>query len=156
MSTTPDFSALLNTSFDDVKKPEPLPAGTYQLSIKEFKYDKTKPKDDKEPSQYVRFSFAVQDAGPDVDQDLYQEAIATQPLAKRTINRDFYITPAALWRLKEFLQDHLGLDLSGKGIGEAVAETTGMVVMGEITQRPSNRPGDNSVYNDIASFAKAE
>ena len=60
------FESILDTPATEVERPKPLPAGTYDVIVKGL-YEQGESTQKKTP--YVRFIYAIQSAGEDVDAD---------------------------------------------------------------------------------------
>lgn len=134
----PDFGTLLSKPLDDVKKPAPLPAGTYHGRV--LSYEPMESREKKTP--YIRFHIAVSHAGDDIDPEL----ITGVDLTKRQLRRDYFLTPDAEWRLKEFIQS-CGVPTTGRSFNETLPELQNASVIISVTQRPG-RDGDE-FFNDI-------
>jgi hypothetical protein len=137
----PDFRTLLSKPADQIEKPKPLPAGTYNGVISKFEFGESR--DKKTP--YVRFHFALQSAGDDVLAN-YADQLAKIDLAKKQLRRDFYITDDALYRLKDFAES-CGQSTSGRTLNEVIPLLQNSAVLISVTQRNSDDGKD--VFNDV-------
>jgi hypothetical protein len=62
-----------------------------------------------------------------------------------------------LYRFTDWLKDTLGIDVEdGRSIKELLPEPCGQYVVAHVSQRPSNRDGDDTIYNDVTGWAKPE
>ena len=134
-----NFKDLLSTKLDDVKAPSALPEGTYHGSITSFEYGDN----NKNKTPYVRFALKFHSASDDVD----PKDLADIDLSSRKLSTDFYLTPDARWRLKEFLVS-LGLKTDGSSFDELIPEAVGGSVIAYVTQRfnperPEDPPRNN-------------
>lgn len=137
-----NFKELLSTNTDDVKAPVPLPEGTFHGTIASFEYGDN----NKNKTPYVRFGLKFHSAGEDVDpMDL--EGI---DLSARKMSTDFYLTPDALFRLKDFLVS-LGLKTEGMSFDELIPEAVGQSVIAYVTQRVNLERPDEPPRNNIKS-----
>lgn len=136
--STVDFKQLLSKPLDDVKKPPPLPAGTYFGAITKWEFGESPEK----KTPYVRFFFLLQSPGPDIDVN----ELTGVDLAKRSPRKDFYITPDAEWRLKEFIES-AGASTAGRSFASAIPDLQNRPVIIEVTQRSSKDGKD--IYNDV-------
>lgn len=118
--TDVNFEELLGQNTDEVEKPKPLPAGTYQMAVKEHAFDKSS----KKGTPYVRFQLTPIAPGEDVDADLLAQLPNWQ---QKSIKADFYLTTDAIWRLKDFLES-CGVNCSGRTFAELIPEATGAYV----------------------------
>lgn len=139
-----DFSKLLSKPADDIEKPKPLPAGTYNGSVAKYEFAESKEK----KTPFVRFMLSVSSAGPDIE----PESIEGIDLSKKQLRRDFYLTDDAMYRLKEFLES-LGISSPGRAIGEMIPEALNCGVIIEVTQRSSQ--DGSEIYNDVGSVKGA-
>ncbi len=117
-----NFENLLSQPTDEVEKPKPLPAGTYQFAIVEHIFDTSS----KKGTPYVRFMLSPIAAGEDVDEDLLAGVNNWQ--AKK-MKFDCFLTEDAIWRLKDFLEN-AGINTSGRTFAECVPEAMGAFVSG--------------------------
>jgi len=139
-----DFKALLAKPTDSIEKPKALPGGTYTGSVGKFEFGESKEK----KTPYVRFALSLASAGEDVDQDL----LTGIDLSKKSLRKDFYLTPDSEYRVLEFAQS-LGHDTAGKSLGEAIALCQGGTVLIEVTQRSST--DGQEIYNDVGKVVGA-
>lgn len=155
--TEKNFADILDTPMDDVEKPKPLPTGSYVWQITETVLDQTKPKDGKEPTPYVSLKCAAVSALEDVDADELEAAggLRLADGSPKTTKQDFYITAAALYRLKEFASDVIGMDVVGKSTGEVIQELVNQQFVGTIVHVPAkNDP--TTVYANLGACVKFE
>lgn len=138
-----NFQHLLSTPVDSVEKPKPLPTGTYQGLIKSFEFLEAK-NDKKTP--YVRFMLAFHTPGADIDTDELGKALGEKKLGDITKSKDFYLTPDAMWRLKDLIVA-LGIDTAGRGFDSTIPECVNQPVLIEVGQR--NSPNGEEIFNDI-------
>ena len=137
-----DFKILLDKRLDDVKRPPPKPSGTYYGQTK--RYELAESREKKTP--YVRYYAAVTSPGDDVDPEMLREI----DLSKWEPYFDFYITPDAEWRLKEFLVSCLGEDACvGRTFTSTIPEALNCPIIMAITQRASKDGKD--IFNDVSS-----
>lgn len=131
---TVDFAKLLSKPLDDVKKPPPLPHGTFMGIIAKYEFGDN----NTNKTPYCRFDVKLTGAGPGIDpSDL--EGI---DLSKRSMRKDFYLTEDADWRLKAFIES-LGINTQGRTFAETVPETLNLAVQAEMIQANSTKnPGE--------------
>lgn len=134
-----DFKSLLSKPADDVKKPKPLPAGTYSGIITSKEYGTSKQKG----TPYVAFTVIPQAAEADVE----AEDLEGIEMGKRSWKANFYLTPDAEFRIVE-LATSLSYPTQGRSLGELIEDiaTNSQVIM-DITQRTS--PDGETIFNDI-------
>lgn len=137
-----NFKDLLSTKLDDVKAPSALPEGTYHGNISSFEYGDN----NKNKTPYVRFALKFTHTSDDVD----EKDLADIDLSSRKLSTDFYLTPDARWRLKEFLVS-LGLKTDGSSFDELIPEVVGQSVIAYVTQRFNPERPDDPPRNNIKS-----
>lgn len=140
-----DFNALLNTNLDDVKTPQALPVGTYTFMVDSWEQGESA----KKKTPYVEFQCKPIKAEADVDQSLLEGI----DLERKTLRYTFYLTQDSKYRLKKFLTS-LGITTDDRTIKDALTDTKGTMFLGKVSQRPSDREGDDSIYNDIETSTK--
>jgi hypothetical protein len=130
------FEEILNKPAEEIQRPPPYPVGSYLVQIKgtpvfgESSQKKTK---------YVAFTGQFLQPMDDVNPQELQAfgGIQGKELKAGRNGLIYYITDDAVWRLKEFLVDHLGLDEGGKGLKELIAEAPGHQVVVTYRQEPT-------------------
>ena len=137
-----DFRSLLDTPMDEIERPKPLPAGTYFGVVKTNKFDESSNK----KTPYVRFSIQATAAGEDIDQNDLEGV----ELGKKTFNKDFYLTPEARYRLKDFLES-LGISTQGRSLGECIPEALQAQVMFKLGLRPSE--DGKEFFNEVKDIS---
>jgi ribosomal protein S10 len=150
---SPNFQSILDKPAAEVKRPLPLPVGTYLwLIINQPRIDKSP----KEQTQFVEYTFRCLQPMDDVDpQALGDYKARGSEVAGKELKVTFWLTEAAAYRLVNddnngFL-DILGLDKSGKSLSQLISEAPGNQVLGSITH--SNSKDGSQVYANITSFA---
>lgn len=143
-----NFDELLSTKGSDVKRPKPLPVGHYIATVKGFSFDKSKEK----KTDFVKWDVEIQIACEDVDQTALAEFTEStgQQVAGKKIRLNHYVTPDSMWRLKDFLV-HLGHDMDNTMLKEAIQLSPGRSFKVQITQVPSGKPNDDSLYNEVGA-----
>lgn len=144
-----NYQDLLRVPTDQIERPKPKPAGTYSGIIKEYKFDQSK----KQRTPYCRIVIAAVQPGDDIlaDPDLAAQ-LAGQDLSKWNPHRDFYLTADAMYRLKDLVES-LGVDTSGRELGECLPEIKAKSVVFEVTLRPSE--DGETFFNDVGAIKGA-
>jgi len=137
-----NFKDLLSVKADDVKAPIPLPEGTYHGVVSSFEYGDN----NKNKTPYVRFGLKVHNAGDDID----ASELAEIDLSARKLSTDFYLTPDARFRLKDFLVS-LGLPTEGRSFDELIPEAINQPVIIYVTQRFNPDKPEEPPRNNIKS-----
>jgi hypothetical protein len=130
---------------DDVKRPVPLPAGTFHGVVGKHSFGESRNK----KTPFVAYELGLQTAGDDVDES-QMEGIE---LAKKSFQVTYYLTEDALYRLKEFLES-VGIACEGRAIGECIPEAVNSRVLVAVTQR--NSEDGTQIFNDIGSVRGEE
>lgn len=141
-----DFNAILATPADTVERPKPRPAGTYIAVIVGHEFDKSAQRG----TPYCRFRYRLISPGDDID-----PADLPDNWNQRELRDDFYLTPDALFRLTEFLQNAVGLEISGRTLAELIPETTNQQVTVTLGHRPSQQD-PSRIFENILGYAAAE
>ncbi len=152
--TSPNFAALLSKPADQVEKPKPLPQGTYTFQVLKYGYGQTT---GEKKTDFVEFTCGVSAAGADIDPTELEAAggITRADGSMKTQDLTFYVTEAALYRLTEFLIEHLGITETGASTQQLIEEhAVGKFFTGNIKHVP--KKGDASVvYANIDKTAAA-
>ncbi len=143
MNDTVDFTAELNTNFDAVERPRPLPAGSYTMIIKNKELGRSKQKG----TPYVRYFVSPIAPREDVPLD---ELEAMADWRETELRLDFYITPKSNFRIKEFLEA-LGVSTAGRTIADLIDEPLGKTIIGAVRHEPSNR-NDGTMFAVLDSY----
>ena len=143
----PNFKELFRKNMDDVKKPEPLPEGSYRGLIRDYTFGETPKK-----TPYIEFGVIPQEALEGVDQAELEASLQGSNLADKKLRFTQYITENSLFMVKGFLQS-LGLDTQGRTLDELIPETRGQSIIFQLAKVP-NKQGDGW-YNNITE-AKGE
>jgi hypothetical protein len=133
-----DFRALLAKPMDDVKRPIPLPQGTFHGLIGKHSFGESRNK----KTPFVSYELTLQSHSDDIEDD----AMEGIELAKRTLSVTYYLTEDALYRAKEFLQS-VGVATEGRALGECLPEAVNARVLVGITQR--NSEDGTQIFNDV-------
>lgn len=129
-----NFSQLLqNATLGEIEKPKPLPVGSYATIIKQIEQGES-PGEKKTP--YVRINAEIVAPLGDVNEaDL--ETFGS--VSGKKVKVDFYITEDSLFRLQDFILEHVGLELRGmnldQAIGQLVNHQVGMKIKHEISKK---------------------
>jgi hypothetical protein len=144
MSDEPNFNELLRKPVDEAKRPPALPGGTYFGTITKQEYDKAN-NDKKTP--FCRYHVTLESA----HESIPAEDLEGTDLTKKTMRREFYLTPEADWRLAEFLKS-CGIDTSGRSFAETIPEALGKRVQVEVTRELNKKKPTDPPYNNISDM----
>lgn len=125
-----DFRSLLAQPLDDVKRPQPLPAGDYNGVIKSFEFMESS----KKKTPFVRFHLGITAPGEDVIAQ-ESEVLKGIDLAKKQINGDYFFTDDAKYRLKDFLES-CNINTAGRTWDETIPEAINQQVMMTLALEP--------------------
>lgn len=139
----PDFSELLSKPTEEIKKPKPLPEGSYQVLISAHKYDEAKTKEG--PKAIVRLTCRFQEAMDDVDEADLSDALQGEVLTTKSATYDMWLTPDAQYRVVEFAKS-LGVETEGTTLGQIIPEFVNQSAMATVVQVQSNKPGQDDVF----------
>jgi len=138
-----NFRELLSVKADDVQAPIPLPEGTYHGTVASFEYGDN----NKNKTPYVRFVVKLHSA----DSDVAPADLEGIDLAAKKLSTNFYLTPDARFRLKDFLIS-LGLATEGLSFDELIPEAVNQPVLVYVTQRFNPEKPDEPPRNDIKTI----
>lgn len=144
-----DFAALMNKPVEAAVKAPTAPAGHYLATVIGHEFGVSSKKN----TPYCRFNFALLAAQDDVDEEALEAAGGQEFLNTRRLRADFYLTEDAMYRLREFLEDALDLNCSGRNFDEVVPEAANLQLLIEVTHTMSD--DGSSTYANINSYAKA-
>lgn len=143
------FQDILNKPAAEIEAPKPLPVGTYLALVDgqpEFN------KIGKNNTDCVEFKLKLAQAGDDVDQAILLEQLKGKPLSEKSIKHRLFITEDAVWRLKKFLVEDLGIEEGTRGLGEMIPEAMGKQVYVTLGHRPSD--DGKQIYMEVKDTAK--
>ncbi len=145
------FQDILDKPSDQIKAPEALPVGSYLCIVNgpgEFV------KIGKNNTDALKVTFKPLQAQPDVDQERLSEVLDGSSLPDKSINTNFFITDAAVYRLKDFIIGALGVDEGNppRKLRELIGEIQGKQVLVNVGHRPSD--DGKTVYMDIKGYAR--
>lgn len=145
--TSVDFSNLLTTKLEDVKRPPVKPPGTYHGNIESYKFDKSSQKG----TPYLRLTMNSVQPGEDVDPEaLKDEDGKPIDFTKYKPTADFYLTSDALWRLSEFIAGFNLSNAAGRQMNELIPELRGMPVTMTLSLKASD--DGKGFYNRVESI----
>lgn len=155
MTMAPNFSSILDRKPSEIEEPKAMPVGTY-LVILQGQYQTGESSQKKTP--FVFFPSKVLQAQDDVSVDEINTFGGVQGKElKGRQGLQFYTSEDAMYRLKEFLIDHLGIDPMGsdgteRSIKEMLADAPGKQVLVQITHQPS--PDGKRLFGQVSATMK--
>jgi hypothetical protein len=147
-----NLSALLNTSADEVKRPVPLNDGSYYGVVKSHAMVESREK--KTPG--VEYTVELTHAADGTDLVGYDEdnnEVTLEPTGKQ-FRTTFYLTENSLFMLKDFIKS-LGIEVSGRTLGELIPMAIGQPVLCSITKVPRRGEG-GGFYNNLDKVVGAQ
>lgn len=146
----PNFSEILqNATLGEIEKPKPIPIGGYEAKITKIEFDESS----KKKTPFARFHFEIVQALEDVDEDDLEEF---GEVAGKKTKTDFYLTEAALHMLQEFILYHVGLDVEGTSLEEAIPQCQNNVVGIRMGHQISEKDNETVFANVTATFSLEE
>lgn len=156
MST--DYMDLLNSNAGTHKAPASVPPGAYLLRVIEHKLEK-KPDTEAGPGKFkawIDTTFKYVEPAEGVDMELLREREIN--LAEKTIRNRFFLSEKAMF----FLDDpdtgfiaKCGVDMAGKSVSDALAETKNCEVKAVIAENPAT-DGSDRTFNNIVKFLRVD
>lgn len=144
---TVDVRDLLSKPTDSFERPKNLPLGHYHAQILNFELTQARTEN---KTDICRISFRVMEPAEDiVDDEDKMEILKSIDLSRRELRKDFFITPDAMYRLSNFLDDVLGAE-SGRSADERLPDIRGARVLIQVTER-TDRNDPTIKYNDVGT-----
>ncbi len=152
-----DFTSALDRKMEDVKRPPNPPVGHYTIQVKEHPDNSSfESRTSGKTFDRLEFSMVLVEPQDDVDPDELAEyggEVSGFVVRKSFLfdNEDENAFNRSLFNLKRFME-HLGLDMEGKSVSEALGESIGAQCIGELKHRPD--PNDAEVlYTELGRTA---
>ncbi len=142
----PDFSQLLKTNLDTIKKPPTLPAGTFHGRISKYEFGESQEK----KTPYLRLHLQLLSPGADIaSEDMSDSDGRPIDLAKRQMRKDYFLTEDAMYRLKEFIES-CGISTAGRSLDVTIPELLNAPVLVGVIQ--SNSRDGTEQYNNVQTL----
>lgn len=147
-----DFASILNKPAESIKKPPPMPVGTYLCMVNGP--HKQKEVNDK---PIIEIPMKTIQAQPDVT-DL--EALALCGGMGKIISNDFWMVDndgnASDWALLKFLEHTLGIEKTGKSLSQMLSESPGKQCLVNVQHRIyTDKNNEPAIAVRIGGTAKA-
>lgn len=149
--TQTTFASILDAPAEEFVRPPALPAGQWIVANKGLP---RRDKSTKKGTEFIEFTVQFIQPFEDAEGNTTVDADALAEFGDYTGQErklTFYVTEKAGYRLREFLEDDLRLDLSGKSLWEAAQETQGIYYI--VTIRHKARDDGKGVFDEIGSTA---
>lgn len=144
-----DFASLLSKRVDTTERPKLIPPGTYQSVVQGHEFGESARK----RTPYVRFSIQPITPEPDVDQELLQAFGGVAKLREKSLRVDFFLTEDAMYRLREFLENHLRLNSNGRSYDQVIPEAKGRALKVQVAHEISQDA--KSTYANVVATLPA-
>ena len=145
-----NFNELLSVQVESAERPKNFPIGHYESVVQSHEMKESSQKG----TPFVRFWVKLIGPGEDVEDEPFQEAGGMDALRERKpLWMDYYITKDALYRLREFLQDGLGLSCEGRNFDEVIPESTNAPLTVHVRHRAGQKEGE--FFMDLDDYMKA-
>lgn len=147
-----NFRDLLAKPADKIKRPMPLPAGTYRGIIKSKAFDVSRNKG----TPFVRLTLQPTMAEADIAPEDLLEADGVTPIniASKTLRIDFYITDDASFRILD-LANSLQIPTEGRSLGEVIEDLPNNNVLMSVVQQASTT-NPEEVFNNVQKIVAAD
>lgn len=155
-----DVAAVLGSAkLEEIEKPKPLPEGNFQAKINKHFYEEVKMKDGDVKLKAVYQVEPVM-AYDNVDEE---ELTAFGDLKKAKLRVEFWFDPkpgadnqSVQWRVKNFLTDHVGLELDGAVSLEQAMPMAVNNYVGITVKHTRDEKKPDSVFANVESTFRAE
>lgn len=147
-----NFRDLLAKPADKIKKPRPLPAGTYRGVIKSKAFDVSRNKG----TPFVRLTLQPSMAEADIlPEDLLEsDGITPINISAKTLRIDFYLTDDAQYRVID-LANSLAIPTEGRSLGEIIEDLPNNNVLMSVVQTPS-QVNPEEIFNNVQKIIAAD
>jgi hypothetical protein len=141
------FEEILDKRSSDIRQLKALPQGTYRAIVKGCP---TFNPVGANQTPAVNFKLTGFVPVGYIDPDVLAEC---ENIADRELTLNLFLTEAAMWRLKQFL-DHLGIEEGDRTLRERLADAPNRPVIVTITH--STGRNSEQIFANVTSIAKAE
>lgn len=138
------FRELLSRTSDTIERPRALATGHYRGKILRHEFGSSRQKQ----TPFVRFFLQPTEETEDVEAG----ANGGMDFTTREYRKDFFITPAAVYRLSDMLDAVLGKDPS-RSFDERLPDTDNAEVIFGVTVRHDDERNED--FNDVTTIVKA-
>lgn len=146
----PDLQSLLAMPSDSIKPPVNLPVGGYVGRAIQREFDKAK---NEKQTPIVRYTIQFDEPLPDVDETELAAALEVKSLAENTQRLEFWLTPEAVYRLKEWAENHCKVDTSGMNLAEIIEAALGQPFVSMLGQQPNKKNPERPYINIVSTAA---
>lgn len=141
-----NFAEILgNAKVGEIERPKPLPIGDYAVLIKGVEYGET---NGEKKTPYARFALEVVQPLDSVSEGDIELAGGLSKITGKKLKVDFFLTPDSLFRLQDFITEHVKLDLAGVSLDQAIPQLINNQVGVKVKHRPDSRDPE-TVYAEV-------
>ena len=141
------FSDILNRPASEVKKPPPLPAGSYICLVDGLFKER-----DFNGTPIIEFNLKPVQAREDVNQTELAETGGLNRMLRHSIWLKNQAGDDTSYQLKRFLEDHLQISSAGKTLLQMAGECPGKQVLAVVKHTPSK--DGTELFANVASTAQ--
>lgn len=135
---TVNFNEILSKPAESAERPPVCPNGSYIMGVEKYETGESAQK----KTPFIRFHLKPSQPMEDVDAEAFAAFGGTEKLAKVKFTKDFYLTDDALWRLRDFLENVVKVDLTnGRSFNDAIPDCINAQLVGVVLHKLSQ---DNS------------
>ena len=145
-----DFNEALNMKSEEIKRPPALPAGYYTVIVKSYDFGEVS----SDKGEWKTIDFRMEFLSADEDSVDPDELEAYGELAGTVRNHRFMYPvdnargqASTLANINDFIEKHLGADVAGMSLAEAIAEAPNHQCRVEVNHRPGRQEGE--IYDQI-------
>lgn len=143
-----NLESLLDKDPSTFERPPVLPEGDYLVTVLDYRIDKTPGKDGKEPTQFVEYTYGIQST---VGDSVNEEDLEGIDMAKQKVRDTFYLTDAALYRIREFWEKAGCLEGTMR---DSLQASKGQSVILTVAHSPNPREPERP-YVNVRGYAAA-
>ena len=134
-----NFEELLGVQVESVEAPKLFPAGPYNAVLGKYETKESSQKG----TPFVRFPVKLTGPSDGVDLDEFEEAVGMEKLMTRNpLRLDFYLTPDATFRLRNFIENSLEMDIHNRNFDSLLPECDGIEFTAIVKHVPGQREGE--------------
>ena len=145
-----NFGELLGRAVESVEPPKKFPVGSYDAMVLGYEQLESS----KKGTPFIRFAVKLLAPRDDVDMEAFEEAGGVEKLNERTMRLDFYLTDDAFFRLRQFLENTLELQASGRTFDQVIPESKNCQFIAKVGHEKSTQK-EGEFYMVIQDHAAA-
>lgn len=142
-----NLESLLDKDPSTFERPPVLPEGEYLVTVLDSTLGTTPGKNGKEKTPFVEFTFGIQSPMESVN----EEELEGIDITKAKVRDTFYLTDAAAFRIREFLEK---ADAIQSTLREGIAAAKGQSIVVTVAHSPNDRDPERP-YVNVRGYAAA-